>query len=704
MKNILLSSMVFLIASCGGGGGGGAASPISIPFALVIGLTSFSVDEDSSYEGSIVATANETVTLSYTISSEPTQGSLTLQSSGSISYTPNSNFNGSDQFQYSVNVAEKNLDRSATVNITINPVNDAPVFSFETATNLSKETMLFDDNQTFRVKVGDIDNTLDELTFDLLVGSESMPATFTLDAGENPTGAGSISVDLSSLQKAGLYSAALRADDGVNKATVLFESWFISNKTTVTIEQDDDPEDGYDGGDKTSKDYFVYYLSGNSTSFGKTKYLFVADSMSGEINSNGTTDIELYRRALLASINKLNDSDASEYFSSNYFTIVSAEPVTPDGTSPVGVRTGCYDFDEDVYCIGDMDRAIFDVLLPDNTLISTLTRVDGRGVNIGNRNIQRIRESDPERTRHTLMHELGHAHGYMGDEYRSDERDLTDNGFNVNTTTQSDVSLLKWKHHLSDPLNVLGKDVQVCYNYGDGTIGDWDDLGITVDQCDCFANQWSLTPDVNGDYSFLGKNPECAGVGLFEGNYYGLYDNYRPTFCSVMDSCSSGGYGKVNAEGFAVGSIQNQGFYREDFVDVVTNDAGVNTGFQMILDVNYDTSKLTLKWYVNGVEDTSKQNQTTVFFNRPVGNGVEIYTAKAIDLTGTIQATDDVLDNTDFYDGAFQTFFRWCFGLNGNINNCEWVNSPDPSTYSDADYGYMRGPLGVTWGINWAKF
>ena len=38
--------------------------------------------------------------------------------------------------------------------------------------------------------------------------------------------------------------------------------------------------------------------------------------------------------------------------------LVSAEPVTPDGTSPVGVRTGCYDFDEDVYCIGDMDTAI----------------------------------------------------------------------------------------------------------------------------------------------------------------------------------------------------------------------------------------------------------------------------------------------------------------------------------------------------------
>ena len=35
----------------------------------------------------------------------------------------------------------------------------------------------------------------------------------------------------------------------------------------------------------------------------------------------------------------------------------------------------------------------------------------------------------------------------------------------------------------------------------------------------------------------------------------------RPTFCSIMDSCNEGGYGPVNVEGFAIGSIQNQGFY-----------------------------------------------------------------------------------------------------------------------------------------------
>ena len=36
----------------------------------------------------------------------------------------------------------------------------------------------------------------------------------------------------------------------------------------------------------------------------------------------------------------------------------SAEPVNPDGTSPVGIRTGCYDFDESIYCIEDMDMVL----------------------------------------------------------------------------------------------------------------------------------------------------------------------------------------------------------------------------------------------------------------------------------------------------------------------------------------------------------
>ena len=606
MKNFYLF-LIFLLVSCGGGGGGGGSAP-PVAFALTLASGIFSTNEDTDLSGSIAATANEAVTLTYAITSNVSSGVLTLSANGSITYVPNSNFFGTDEFQYSVNVSEKNITRTGTATITVNSVDDAPVLAFETANDFSKSKMLFEDNQSFRLTVSDVDSSLDTLTFDALIGNQSIDAVFTLDTDDNTNGSGTLSLDLSSLQKAGLYTAQLRASDSATSGIVSFEAWFVSNKTTITIQQDDDPEDGFGAeGAKTPKDYIVYYLSGNPSSLGKTKYLFIADSL------DGISDIDLYRRALIASINKLNDSDAADFFSEDYFTIISAEPVDPDGSSPVGIRTGCYDFDEDVYCIGDMDTGIFADLLSDYVLVSTLTRVQGRGVNIGNRNIQKIRDTDPERTSTTLMHELGHAHGYMGDEYRSDDdRDVSQYAdANPNTSTQTDVSLLKWNHHITDQLNVLGRDIEVCYNVGDGRIYDRDsDEYVPGTDCGCLANIWgSLTDDPDGGdpyYPFIGKNPDCAGVGLFEGNYYGEFDNYRPTFCSIMDSCSSGGYGEVNVEGFAVGSIQNQGFYGA-FDDVDFGFGEGNSSWDMTVNVEYDTTKITLKWYVNGVEQVALQ-------------------------------------------------------------------------------------------------
>ncbi len=677
-----LLAMIFL-SSCGGGGGGGS----SIPFEITLAPNSFSVNEDNTYTGSISASANEVVTLNYVISSTSSNGSLSLSGSGSISYEPNLNFNGQDEFTYSVTAVEKNITRSSTVSITVNPVNDAPTITIDSKSEFDDTNLLFDKNPVFSISFSDVDNSEEELIFSAKANSVSVPSTFT----STGTGTADIELDLSSVSTGGLFNTEITVTDGALSDSDLFTTWLISNKTVVTINQDVNPEDGFDGGEKIAKDYYVYYLSGNPTSRGRTKYLFIGDSLDGQ------GDIDRYRRALIASVNKLRNSDASEFFSEDYFTVVSAEPVDPDGTSPVGVRTGCYDFDEDIYCIGEMDVDIFDELLPDNVLVSVLTRVVnpdtgiGRGVNQGYKNIQRIRDDDPERTQHTLMHELGHAHGYMGDEYRSDERDLTDNGNNVNTSTQSDVNLIKWTHHIDDKQNVLGKDIKVCYNRSDGTIADFDDVGINIEDCNCFVNNW----DSNGN--FVSKNPECSQVGLFEGNYYGLYDNYRPTFCSVMDKCTSGGYGKVNVEGFAVGSIQNQGFYRADSLRYTRDDSGGRNGIEIEMDVSYDTSKITLKWYVNGVEDTTKENQTTVIFDRPVNNAIEFYTAKAIDLSGTISVDDDITDYNDFYEGAFQSYFGWYAEETG------WVIENDSSQYFKYDYGSLYGPLGFTWAFNWER-
>jgi VCBS repeat-containing protein len=59
---------------------------------------------------------------------QPMHGSVTLNENGSFSYTPNSNYNGSDSFTYTAYDGNQNSS-PATVNITVNPVNDPPSFS-----------------------------------------------------------------------------------------------------------------------------------------------------------------------------------------------------------------------------------------------------------------------------------------------------------------------------------------------------------------------------------------------------------------------------------------------------------------------------------------------------------------------------------------------------------------------------------------------
>ena len=674
--------LLIFIASCGGGGGGGAPP---VPFAITLASSSsISVDEDTTYTGNVTATANEPVTLNYELTTTTTNGVLTFSESGAITYSPNENFNGQDQFSFSVTAVEKSITRNSTVTITINPVNDQPTITLDVQEGLDKNNLIFDLNPKFSITFSDIDNTDDQLTFSAKVNGGNIPSTFSL-TGE---GSGEIIFDLASIPNAGFFDAEIVVSDGGLSDTDSFSTWFIADRQIVTVAQDDDKSDGFDSGTTTDKDYYVYYLVGGGNTFGRTDYLFVADSIKENPNDGSAADLESFREALLKSINALNDSDASEFFT-GYFDIVVAEPVTPDGTSLASIETGCYDWDEDVYCIGsgDINDSVFDDLFPEHDLVSVLTMIDGRGVNLGNTNIQEIKP----RTEYTLMHELGHAHGEMGDEYiTTDDRDVS--AFadrNINTTTQSDPSLLKWKHHIEDMLNVPGKDFKVCYNYADGTIYD---EGEDLTTCDCLFNLY----DANGNRT--GRNPECNSVGLFEGNYYGEFDNFRPKYWTIME----GGilsYGEVNSEGFAIGSIHNQGFLDGDEVGFIQDASGANTGFEIDIDVAYDTSKLKLQWYVDGVLDSSKNDQTRIVFDRPSDNGVQVYTWRVEDLTGTVIAPDDVTDTEDFYEGLFNSDFYWCDRSSGS---CSWGYNPTDRT--QYHYGYIQGPMGGTWGINWARW
>ncbi|MCB9149972.1 MAG: tandem-95 repeat protein [Caldilineaceae bacterium] len=99
--------------------------------APVAANDSYSTDEDTALTvGAPGVLANdsdvENDALSVELVNGPAHGTLMLNGDGSFSYTPAANFNGSDSFTYQVNdgMADSN---TATVAMTVNPVNDAPV-------------------------------------------------------------------------------------------------------------------------------------------------------------------------------------------------------------------------------------------------------------------------------------------------------------------------------------------------------------------------------------------------------------------------------------------------------------------------------------------------------------------------------------------------------------------------------------------------
>ncbi|HEX5000284.1 MAG TPA: DUF4114 domain-containing protein [Terriglobia bacterium] len=79
------------------------------------------LDNDSDADGSLNPATVAIVT-------QPAHGSLQIGASGSITYLPAANFYGVDTFQYTVEDDDGLLSNTATVSVTIQPVNDAPVF------------------------------------------------------------------------------------------------------------------------------------------------------------------------------------------------------------------------------------------------------------------------------------------------------------------------------------------------------------------------------------------------------------------------------------------------------------------------------------------------------------------------------------------------------------------------------------------------
>ncbi|MEX2174301.1 MAG: Ig-like domain-containing protein [Pirellulaceae bacterium] len=148
----------------------------TITFNSTFGAAGGVLENDSDVEGDMLPAA--------ALVSGPANGTLTWNGDGTFAYVPNPNFHGTDTFTYraSDGQADSNV---ATVTITVNPVNDAPV-AVDDSADTDEDTAV-----TIDVRSNDSDLDGDTLT-PVLVGGPANGAlvpnangTFTYTPGAN---------------------------------------------------------------------------------------------------------------------------------------------------------------------------------------------------------------------------------------------------------------------------------------------------------------------------------------------------------------------------------------------------------------------------------------------------------------------------------------------------------------------------------------
>lgn len=165
-KTLLLTAVSALFLSACGGSSDKNQPPVFSQSSYVLTLA-----EDSSAQLTLTASDPDGDKLTYSISSQAKNGVVVVDATtGKITYTPNADYHGTDTAI--ISVSDGQSQSSTTINITVTPVNDAPVFT-STIVQLSGGEV-----KTGQIQAMDVDG--DTLTYRL--NSQSANGQLSLDS------------------------------------------------------------------------------------------------------------------------------------------------------------------------------------------------------------------------------------------------------------------------------------------------------------------------------------------------------------------------------------------------------------------------------------------------------------------------------------------------------------------------------------------
>ncbi len=148
-----------VLAACGG-------PEVRAVFATA---AAFTHAEDTALEGTLQGTGTEGASLTFRAVTQPSHGTLEVQSGGGFRYSPAPDYAGEDRFTFEVDDGTATSE-PAEISITVTPVNDAPVVQGQASALVTPEDTPLALSAANLV-VSDVDDALETLTLEVLPGA-----------------------------------------------------------------------------------------------------------------------------------------------------------------------------------------------------------------------------------------------------------------------------------------------------------------------------------------------------------------------------------------------------------------------------------------------------------------------------------------------------------------------------------------------------